>query len=72
MTTTEANSVFEEPPAPQRLEHDPEDQEEAIPPPEQVGPPPEAGRTCDPFIDRFPSMMNHDNISAVLDEQAHM
>ncbi len=70
MTTTEENSVYEEPPSPQRPEHDPE---EAITTPEQVDPPTaEAERLCDPFIDSFPSMMNHDNISAVLDEQAHM
>ena len=29
-------------------------------------------RICDPFLDRFTSMMSHDNASSVLEEQEHM
>ena len=34
--------------------------------------PSEAGRLCDPFLDRFAGMMNRGNISGVINEQAHM
>lgn len=29
-------------------------------------------RLCDPFLEKFAGIMNHDNISSVLEEQKHM
>ena len=29
-------------------------------------------RLCDPFLDRYATMMDHDNIASILAEQEHM
>lgn len=31
-----------------------------------------AERLCDPFLDRYATMMDHDNLASILAEQEHM
>ena len=75
MSASSVSSSLNEPPiSSESADPEKDEQHETTAPndptPEEA--PSEAGRLCDPFLDRFAGMMNHGNISGVIDEQAHM
>ncbi len=73
-TLKEEQPSFEKPYALPKPEGDSDDHEEATTTAEQAESSSKATpeRLCDPFLGKFAQMMNHDNVSKVLEEQAHM